>query len=112
MFGGDDSSLESKASIVEGALQAKSTRPIEKLDDAHRRAVIDDLKGDTALKKMYARYFVWILIGQLLLMNGIFIAVGLSRLHLNNTALNIYMSGTLAEVFGIVLIITRYLFKK
>lgn len=98
--------------IIEEALQASTTRPIAKLDDDHRRAIIDDFKANTELKKLYARWFIGILIGQLVVMNGIFIGVGLSFLHLHDSTLNIYMSGTLAEVFGVVVIITKYLFAK
>lgn len=85
-------------------------RKLENLDDEHKRAVTNDLKTDTNLKKIYATWFIGILIGQLLIMNAIFVAVGYGCLTFESGVLKLYMGGTLAEVFGIVIVITRYLF--
>jgi hypothetical protein len=40
-------------------------------------------------------------------MNLVFLATGLDYLHLEQWTLNLYMGGTLLEVFGIVLVITK-----
>ncbi len=45
-------------------------------------------------------------------MNIVFICVGANYLNYEDYALHLYMGGTLAEVFGIVLVITKYLFAK
>lgn len=46
-------------------------------------------------------------------MNAIFVATGIGCLRFQDpTHLNLFMGGTLAEVFGVVLVITRYLFSK
>ncbi len=81
--------------------------------DPLTQAKVDDQVADTGLKKRYANWFIWILIGQLTAMNAIFIATGIDYLHFQDpTHLNLFMGGTLAEVFGVVLVITRYLFSK
>ena len=67
---------------------------------AHQRAKTKDLKTDTKLK------------GQLLVMNGIFVLIGAKLLHFSDFVINLFMGGTLAEVFGIVLVMARYLFSK
>ncbi|MDD1621796.1 MAG: hypothetical protein LUQ11_09965 [Methylococcaceae bacterium] len=85
---------------------------LESLDPL-TQAKVNDQFADTELKKRYANWFIWILIGQLVAMDAIFIAVGIDYLHFqDSTHLNLFMGGTLAEVFGVVLVITRYLFSK
>ncbi|WP_214291529.1 hypothetical protein, partial [Escherichia coli] len=71
---------------------------------AHQRAKTKDLKTDTKLKKMFARWFIGILIGQLLVMNGIFVLIGAKLLHFSDFVIHLFMGGTLAEVLGIVLV--------
>ena len=60
----------------------------------------------------YAPVMIGILIGQLLVMNGIFVLIGAKLLHFSDFVINLFMGGTLAEVFGIVLVMARYLFSK
>lgn len=87
--------------------------PMDSLDDQAKRVGIDDQKTDTALKSLYAKRFIWILVGQLVVMNAVFLGVGIGCLKFDEpTYLNLYMGGTLAEVFGIVFVITKYLFSK
>lgn len=81
-------------------------------DQAHQRAKTKDLKTDIKLKKMFATWFIGILIGQLLLMNIIFVCIGAKWLEFSDFVINLFMGGTLAEVFGIVLVMARYLFSK
>ena len=71
---------------------------------------IEDSKNDRALKKRYANWFIGILIGQLVIMNFAFVAVGFKWMGFARYELELYLAGTLAEVFGIVLIITKNLF--
>lgn len=80
--------------------------------DPEKQAALDDLRTDTKLKKLYARWFIGILIAQLLAMNFIFVAVGLEWLKYPESVINLFMGGTLGEVFGVVLVITKYLFTK
>ena len=105
-----DAALLSMA--VRASLAEPSAHELTKLDDMHQAAV-DDRKTDTKLKKIYAYWFIGILIGQLLLMNAVFAAVGLKWLEFADPShLNLFMGGTLSEVFGVVLVITRYLFSR
>lgn len=71
---------------------------------------LDDSQNDRELKKRYANYFIWILVGQLFAMNLAFILVGFKWMEFERYELELYLAGTLAEVFGIVLIITKNLF--
>ena len=43
-------------------------------------------------------------------MNIVFFGVGLEWLKFEEWSLNLYMAGTLAEVFGVILVITKNLF--
>jgi len=100
------------ARAVRASLAQPSAHGIKKLDDMEQAAV-DDRKTDTKLKKIYAYWFIAILIGQLLLMNLLFAAVGLKWLDFEDAShLNLFMGGTLTEVFGVVFVITRYLFSR
>ena len=67
-------------------------------------------KQDNELKKTYGFWLLIILGAQLLIMNFTFISVGFSWLNYNEWALHLYVSGTLAEVFALVFIVTKYLF--
>lgn len=122
----DEIKASAKASVTEAARQARGERAASKApaatsvayfnredpDNAHKKAKTKDLKGDTKLKKIFAWSFICILVGQLLVMNAVFVLVGAKVLSFEQFALNLYMSGTLAEVFGVVLIMARYLFSK
>lgn len=90
--------------------ESLNVRRMDELDADHKQAQTEDLKTDTRLKKHYAYWFIGILIAQLSVMNVIFILVGTGSLVFTDYVLHLYMGGTLAEVFGIVFVITRYLF--
>lgn len=95
-----------RALLAAGAKEKPAIDPIQQAD-LHDRAT------DTELKRLYAERFIWILIGQLAVMNMVFIAVGLGALKFEHESyLNLFMGGTLAEVFGVVLVITKYLFSR
>lgn len=106
--------LAERASAAKQGKVDSAATELERLDPETERKFVenDDIRTDTALKKIYAYWFIGILIGQLLLMNGIFAGVGMQYLKFDEYALHLYMGGTLAEVFGIVLVITKYLFSK
>jgi hypothetical protein len=97
---------------VRDAIKSKASPSLESLDPI-TRANVDDKIADTKLKKIYAVSMIVILSAQLLAMNLIFLSVGMGFLKYESTNyLQIFMMGTLAEVFGAVLVITRYLFYK
>ena len=80
--------------------------------DPVTRAAVNDQETDTELKKVYAYRFIWILIGQLVVLNLVFIAIGLGYLKYSDFVINLFLGGTLLEVFGVVLVITKYLFSR
>ena len=92
--------------ILRSLQDPAKTTPVHPLIDQK----VKDFEQDRGLKKKYAHWFVWILIGQLVVMNVVFICVGLGWLKFPGWSLNLYTGGTLAEVFGIVLVITKNLF--
>jgi len=59
---------------------------------------------------MYAERIIWLLVGELIVMNIVFFLTGCGLLEFTETVLEIYMGGTLTEVFGIVVIVSKYLF--
>ena len=68
---------------------------------------------DTNLKKVYAYIFLLLFFVQLFSVNIIFVLVGTGCLKYNDASyLKLFMSGTSAAVFSIVLVITQYLFSK
>ncbi|MDX8378114.1 MAG: hypothetical protein R8L53_08845 [Mariprofundales bacterium] len=69
-----------------------------------------DQEANRTLKKSYAYWFIWILIGQLVVMNGAFISQGLGWLEFDEVTLRIYTTSTILEVFGVIVIIVHNLF--
>lgn len=69
-----------------------------------------DQQSNRSLKKSYAYWFIGILIGQLVVMNGVFIAHGAGCLTFDEVTLRIYTGSTVLEVFGVIVIIVHNLF--
>ena len=69
-----------------------------------------DQESDRKLKKTYAYWFVGILIGQLIVMNLVFVAHGLGWLRFDELTLRFYTTSTILEVFGVIYIIVNNLF--
>ncbi len=69
-----------------------------------------DQESDRKLKKTYAYWFVGILIGQLIVMNLIFIGHGFGWLSFDELTLRFYTTCTILEVFGVIYIIVNNLF--
>ncbi|MBS3797173.1 hypothetical protein [Pseudoalteromonas sp. BDTF-M6] len=98
---------DSLAALIKKSLQDKTkTSPTDPLINEQ----VEDSKADRELKKSYANWFIIILIGQLIVMNAAFFCVGFGWLSFDEWSLNLYMGGTLAEVFGVILVITKNLF--
>jgi hypothetical protein len=93
---------------IQALLHDNSATDVDPLTRSH----LADKEQHRTLKGKYARTFIWILIGQLFAMNVIFLLAGLGALHYERWTLDMFMSGTLAEVFGVVVIITRNLFPR
>lgn len=69
-----------------------------------------DQESDRNLKKTYAYWFVGILIGQLIVMNLVFVGHGLGWLRFDELTLRFYTTSTILEVFGVIYIIVNNLF--
>ena len=97
---------------VRKAIKAPDAIEREELDPI-TKAEVKDKETDTDLKRVYAYGMIGILGAQLLIMNIVFVAVGCGWIKYEDSSyLKIFMGGTLAEVFGVILVITRYLFSK
>ncbi|EEW2051179.1 hypothetical protein HEM55_023625 [Escherichia coli] len=84
------------------------------LDPEQHRKVLSntDFESEIKLKRTYGIWLLLILAVQLAVMNVVFIVVGLNKLAFEALTLQLYMGGTLTEVFGLVLVITKYLFNR
>ncbi|HFF9409323.1 TPA: hypothetical protein ACGFB9_002913 [Escherichia coli] len=91
-----------------------STRQVDALDPEQHRKVLSntDFESEIKLKRTYGIWLLFILAVQLVVMNIVFIVVGLNKLAFEALTLQLYMGGTLTEVFGLVLVITKYLFNR
>lgn len=88
---------------AEEALLKKAHR--EKRDIENQSAI-----EDITLKRRYGNGLLIALAIQLLIMNAIFASVGVKWLQYEQWALHLYVSGTLLEIFALVLVVTKYLF--
>lgn len=89
----------------------KPGRAIYSLDSEKRRLENESIRVDVELKRDYGKKMYKILVGQISVMNFIFIMVGFGAFDFSDEALNLYVGGTLAEIFGLVFVIVRYLFR-
>lgn len=93
----------------------KRNLEVENLKNSEEKEA-DDISQDKSLhrklKERYGNWFIWILIIQISVMNIIFICVGVGILKFLHWNLELYIGGTLAEVFGVILVITKHLFPK
>lgn len=67
-------------------------------------------ENDNNLKKTYSRILIIILVTQLIVMNVIFILKGAGVLDFSDVTFNIFITGTILEVFALVTTIVKYLF--
>lgn len=108
--------LQNTAPILQRAEELVSSESQDApTDDEKKRSdklKNDDFEADIDLKKKYAKWLIGVMIVQLLIMNLVFALVGFKMMEYNDFILHLYISGTLLELFGLVLVITKYLFKK
>jgi hypothetical protein len=97
--------------VVAGNRSASDARQLNTLDPERTKLNNKDFEAEIALKKTYGKWFLIILAAQLLVMNGVFICDGLKWLDFKDLTLQLYMGGTLTEVFGLVFVVTKYLFR-
>lgn len=106
--------LEALKSIAREQRTSESNSAIKPVDlspETQKKHIENkNKKADIRLKKRFAHYFKVTLAIQLITMNIIFILVGIGILKFSDYTINLYMTGTLIEIFGIVLIMVKYLF--
>jgi len=106
-----DAKIEGRGEhIAKLIAQVKEALPSAHQVDPLVAEEIADRKSDRALKQKHAVWFIWILIAQLIVMNIAFFLVGNGKMTFQEWSLNLYMTGTLAQVFGVVYVITKNLF--
>jgi hypothetical protein len=71
---------------------------------------IRDLRTDRSLRKGQAAFIGRVLIAQLLITNIVFVCVGFGWLSYDPVSLRIFLGATTAEIVGLALVVTRYLF--
>lgn len=82
-----------------------------KVNDKVLELFSDKIKNDIILKEKYAIILIIILAVQLIALNLLFILKGLGKLNFSDATFNIYITAGIAEIFALVNIIVKYLFK-
>lgn len=108
--------LNSKNEVTE-VKEENKTKPIDEVSkkwDINEKIVelfAQGISKDQELRGKYAQILIIILIIQLLALFIVFILKGCNLLNYSDSTLNIYISGGIAEVFILVRVIVKYLFK-
>lgn len=106
--------IKPKSKIKYEEEQSKSldeARTRVELDSKAINTFCDVIDKDTKLKKIYAIVLLVMLGLQLIATNVIIIFFGAGILYFSDKVFNLYISGSLIEIIGLVLIIVKYLFK-
>jgi hypothetical protein len=82
--------------------------------DPYEQPRVRDLEQDIELKKTYARTLLTAMLLQLAIADAVFVTYAWAGAHwrLTATVINVWLVGTLVEVIGVVLVVTRYLFPR
>lgn len=99
-------SLKNQNQTLDDVLLNSEIRARDTILDLYR----DESKNDGELKKSFAKKLLWVLIIQIVLAYVIFILIGFKILKFSEFTVNLFISGTLLETFGLVNIILKYLF--
>lgn len=85
----------------------RAAEPIDRLDDER----VADAQQDRKLRVRFMYWMLGILIGQLYVVNvGVIALAAFAIIDVEEWTLRIWIGGTLLEVFGVVLVIAKYLF--
>lgn len=94
--------------LLERLRERENLEPKDSLDAITRRERLTDL----ALRELYARRILWILVGQLAVADLVFLFyawIG-SDWNVDPVVMQFWLGATVVEVVGIALVVTRYLF--
>jgi hypothetical protein len=110
--GNEPDDLDELLAGLEEILQSGDAEEIDELPapDLPSR----DLEQDIRLKRIYANWLLGLLIGQLLIADGVFVVYAWAGRGWNLEAgvINGWLAATLIEIVGIVLVVARYLFPR
>lgn len=83
------------------------------LERAKKAAQVAGLIDDLDLRKSYAKWLLIMLAVELAIVNAIFVAycVG-NHWRIPTSAIDIFLSSTVVELFSVILVVTRYIFPK
>lgn len=71
----------------------------------------NNIEQDQKLRSRYAKILIRILSVELIALILIFVLKGLGKLNYSDSTFNIFISGGIAEIFVLVRLIVKYLFK-
>ncbi len=97
--------------------EQENTKPVDEvskkwnMNDRIIELFAENMSKDQKLKERYAIILIIILAIQLVALIAIFIFKGCDILHYSDSTFNIFISGGIAEVFVLVRVIVKYLFK-
>lgn len=100
--------LGESSSLQEGGVQRLHNLP------PADRLQVQDLEQDIRLKKRYAGWLLTAMMVQLFVANTVFVVYAWAGMNwrLSTSVINVWLGATLAEVVGVVLVVTRYLFPR
>ncbi|HEY5110656.1 MAG TPA: hypothetical protein VII96_13695 [Acidimicrobiales bacterium] len=114
----EDSKTAAAVSNVSGVAVAEILTPVAGLESAQtvspeeldRASDREERKSLIQLRKMFAKFFLWILAGQLVFMNVVLILSGTNAITIPASVMQFYLAGTFGEIVGLVTIAVTFLF--
>lgn len=105
-------SPKSRLDEQEGITLEKKKEKLKKLkkETEQKDQEIQAAKSHAEIKDYFAKRLMRATLAQLVVLNLVFIAYGLGFLEFNDYVLHVYIVGTLAELIGVILVISRGLF--
>lgn len=107
----DNSKNVTKTYISEKTQSVDTIKNNFKLQNKVVSAHCDNITSDISIKRVYSTILLIILAVQFIVLDLIFIFVGKGCLKYSDSSLNLFVTGGLLELIGLVTIIVRYLFK-
>lgn len=107
----DNSKNVTKTYIDEKTQSVDTIKNNFKLQNKVVSAHCDNITSDISIKKVYSKILLIILAVQFIVLDLIFVFVGLGSLKYSDISLNLFVTGGLIELIGLVTIIVKYLFK-
>jgi len=109
----DPAADETEGDALRELVRSGAAEPVEKLPSSADLAK-QDKQQDIGLKGRYATVLLWLMGAQLAVTNGVFIAyawVGRDW-DVDRGVMQAWLTATVVQVIGVVLVVTRYLFPR